>query len=86
MESVLRAPSQAGQILRSARQHRHLSQNDLAGKCHVSQSTLSKIEQGLASVTVEQFLSFCANLDLEVVVRPMQTGGHPLPSTAQPDW
>jgi len=86
MESLLRTPSQVGQLLKEGRRHRKLTQKELALKVGLSQSSLSKMEQGAAAMTLKQFLSLCTLLGLEVVVRakadsaPSETKG-PLPVT-----
>ncbi len=69
MESFLQSPYQVGQAIRSGRVHQNYSQAWLAEKCHMSQPSLSKIEQGVASVTLAQFQALCSFLKLDVMVR-----------------
>lgn len=85
MESLLQAPSQVGQLLRAGRRSQKLSQHELASRVGISQPNLSKMEQGHASVTIEQFLTLCANLNLEVVVRTKDSL-NPSPTETEVEW
>ena len=85
MESILYTPSQVGQLLRAGRRSQKLSQHDLASRVGLSQPNLSKMEKGHASVTIEQFLTLCANLQFEVVVRSKEVPS-PSDTTAASEW
>ena len=77
-EQVIRAPSQLGVLLRGVRQQQGLSQQDLALKAGgTSQARLSQLELQPGRLTLERLLLLLAALDLELVVRPRQSGNEP---------
>jgi transcriptional regulator with XRE-family HTH domain len=60
-----------GTVLRELRQERRLSQRALAGRCGLSQSTISRLECGLADgVRVAWIARLLAGLDAEVRIQP----------------
>lgn len=73
----LRTSSQLGQLLRSARKASKLTQGQLALHMGVSQSRVSQLELQPGDLTVEQLLSACAALGLE-----LQLGLRPLKEAA----
>ena len=74
-EQVIQAPSQLGVLLRGARRKRGMSQQELALKAGgTSQNRLSELELQPGRFTVERLLLILAALDLELVVRPRQSG------------
>lgn len=85
MESVLQTPYQVGQAIRSGRVHQNLSQIWLAQRCNISQPSLSKIEQGVTSVTLAQFTTLCALLNLEVFMRRVDRKDSALVLNIDPD-
>ncbi|QHE84225.1 helix-turn-helix domain-containing protein [Hydrogenophaga sp. BPS33] len=64
----LRTPQQLGLLLRSARKARQLTQSQLALRLGVSQSRVSQLELQPKDMTLEQVLSACAALGLELTV------------------
>lgn len=79
MGQLLTTPEQIGQILRSARRGKGLSQAQAGVRLGLSQNRLSELEQGAATITVAQLLAMTAlyGLQLEVANRASR------PST---DW
>ena len=77
-EQVIRIPAQLGVLLRSVRQQQGLSQQELALKAGgTSQAWFSQLEVQPGRFTVERLLLITAALDLELVVRPRQSGNEP---------
>ena len=77
-EQVIRIPAQLGVLLRSVRQQQGLSQQELALKAGgTSQARFSQLELQPGRFTVERLLLITAALDLELVVRPRQSGNEP---------
>ena len=77
-EQVIRAPAQLGLLLKGVRRQQGLSQQDLALKAGgTSQARLSQLELQPGRLTVERLLLLLAALDLELVLRPRQSGNEP---------
>ena len=77
-EQVIRAPAQLGVLLKGIRRQLGLSQQELALKAGgTSQARLSQLELQPGRLTVERLLLITAALDLELVVRPRQSGNEP---------
>ena len=77
-EQVIRAPAQLGVLLRGVRQQQGLSQQELALKAGgTSQARFSQLELQPGRLTLERLLLITAALDLELVVRPRQSGNEP---------
>lgn len=57
-------------LLQAARKAGHFTQARLAAQMGLSQSRLSKIEQGPGSATVLQLLDLCSVLGIELVMQP----------------
>ena len=74
MKQILSIPEQLVPILQSVRKSAGLSQGVLSKRMGMSQSRMSAIELDPASMRLEQLLSICAILQLELVV---QTKGTP---------
>ena len=74
MRHLLTTADQLGQILRSARRERGLSQAQAGLRLGLSQSRLSELEQDAATVTVAQLLAMASlyGLQLEVATRASQ--------------
>jgi HTH-type transcriptional regulator/antitoxin HipB len=74
MRQLIITPDQIGQVLRSARRAQGLSQAEAGVQLGLSQSRLSELEKGAATITVAQLLSMIAlyNLQLEVATRRQQ--------------
>ena len=78
-EQVIRAPAQLGVLLRGVRQQQGLSQQELALKAGgTSQARFSQLELQPGRLTLERLLLITAALDLELVVRPRQSGNEPV--------
>ncbi|MCP9804402.1 helix-turn-helix domain-containing protein [Cyanobium sp. T1G-Tous] len=77
-EQVIRAPAQLGLLLKGVRRQQGLSQQELALKAGgTSQARLSQLELQPGRLTLERLLLITAALDLELVVRPRQSGNEP---------
>jgi HTH-type transcriptional regulator/antitoxin HipB len=77
-EQVIRAPAQLGVLLRAARREQGMSQQELALKAGgTSQARLSQLELQPGRLTLERLLLILAALELELVVRPRQSGIEP---------
>ena len=82
MNHRLVTAAQLGQLLQTARRAAGRSQADLAATVGLSQSRLSKLELNPGTLTVDQLLALCANLDLELTLRPRSAAAEP---ASQPD-
>jgi HTH-type transcriptional regulator/antitoxin HipB len=71
MRQLITTSEQIGQILRSARRAKGLSQAQAGIRLGLSQNRVSELEKGAAAVTVAQLLAMTAlyDLQLEVVSR-----------------
>ncbi|WP_142112863.1 UDP-N-acetylglucosamine 1-carboxyvinyltransferase [Rarobacter incanus] len=58
---------QVGSLVRAARQHRGLTQSQLADKLGTSQSAVARIEQGSQNVTLEMLSRISSALDSELI-------------------
>ena len=80
MDYVARTPEQLGQLLRSCRAQRDLTQSLAGAKVGLKQSTVSSIELDASRSSVETLYKLLSALDLELVIRDKQAGsppGHP---------
>lgn len=57
---------QLGQLLRSARKQRSLTQTDIANRLGLSQNRVSYLESHAEALSVKQLLAWCAALGLEL--------------------
>jgi HTH-type transcriptional regulator / antitoxin HipB len=69
VDHVARTPAQLGQILRSCRKLRALTQQQVADRVGVKQATVSSIEQDSSGTSVASLYKLLSALDLELVVR-----------------
>jgi len=69
MEYVARTPQQLGQVLKSCRKHRGLTQSAAGAKVGLKQSTISVIEEHDAKATVATLYKALSALGLELVLR-----------------
>ena len=86
MQQILSISSQLAPLLQAARKAAGLSQTELARRLDLSQSRMSAMELDPASIRLDQLLSICATLQLELVV---QTKGAPAsnqPSPTGQEW
>ena len=74
MQQILSLSNQLAPLLQAARKSAGLSQTELAKRLGLSQSRMSAMELDPASMRLDQLLSICATLQLELVV---QTKGAP---------
>ncbi|MFZ1802760.1 MAG: helix-turn-helix domain-containing protein [Nitrospira sp.] len=65
MDDLARDPRQIGNLIRRIRKKQGLSQTQLGEKAGLRQETISLIETGNPSTTLETILSVLAALDLE---------------------
>ena len=75
MDHVARTPAQLGQILRSCRKLRALTQLQVAAKTGMKQSTVSTAERDGNATSVETLYRLLSALGLELVVRDPSTQG-----------
>ena len=78
MKQILSISAQLSPLLQAARKSAGLSQTDLAKRLSLSQSRMSALELDPASMRLDQLLSVCATLQLELVV---QSKGSPVQSS-----
>ena len=69
MKQILSISAQFSPFLQAARKSAGLSQTDLAKRLSLSQSRMSALELDPASMRLDQLLSVCATLQLELVVQ-----------------
>ena len=81
MQQILSLSDQLAPLLQAARKAAGLSQTELARRLDLSQSRMSAMELDPASMRLDQLLSICASLQLELVV---QTKGEP--ESKQPNF
>ena len=74
MQQILSLSDQLAPLLQAARKAAGLSQTELARRLDLSQSRMSAMELDPASIRLDQLLSICATLQLELVI---QTKGAP---------
>ena len=74
MQQILSISDQLAPLLQAARKSAGLSQTELARRLDLSQSRMSAMELDPASIRLDQLLSICATLQLELVI---QTKGAP---------
>jgi HTH-type transcriptional regulator/antitoxin HipB len=86
MQQILAISDQLAPLLQAARKAAGLSQTELARRLDLSQSRMSAMELDPASIRLDQLLSICATLHLELVV---QTNGAPeegQPNSTGQEW
>ena len=77
---VILSTDQLGLLLQSARKARKLSQAQLASRLGLSQNRLSELERHAGTLTAEQLLALCRQLDLQLV---LQARGAPAPAVRE---
>ncbi|MDX6007776.1 MULTISPECIES: helix-turn-helix transcriptional regulator [Cupriavidus] len=82
MKQVLSTPSQLGEILRSARRAKRLTQGQAATRLGLSQSRLSALEIEPKAISSEQLLALVSLYGLELV---LQSKNHAPPSQ-ETEW
>ncbi len=69
MKQILFISDQLAPLLQAVRKSAGLSQTELARRLDLSQSRMSAMELDPASMRLDQLLSICATLQLELVVQ-----------------
>ena len=87
MKQVLSIADQFGALLQASRKSAGLSQTELARHLGLSQSRLSALELNASSIRLDQLLTLCSALDLELLV---QTRGDslqgPVATSTPSEW
>ncbi len=68
MRQFITTPVQIGEILRSARRAKGLTQAEAAVRLGLSQNRVSELETGAEAITVAQLLALTALYDLQIEV------------------
>jgi HTH-type transcriptional regulator/antitoxin HipB len=82
MTQVLSTTPQLGQILRSARRARKLTQGQAATRLGLSQSRLSALELVPKAISVEQLLALVNLYGLELIIQSKDAA----PASEKTDW
>lgn len=86
MDYVARTPEQLGQILKSCRLERKLTQQAAGTKVGMKQSTVSVIESDAGHSSVETLYKLLSALQLELVLRDRNGERPPASSKKQREW
>ncbi len=87
MKQVLSIADQFGALLQASRKSAGLSQTELARHLGLSQSRLSALELNASSIRLDQLLTMCSALDLELLVQTKGTGLEgPAGATTPSEW
>ncbi len=86
MKQILFISDQLAPLLQAARKSAGLSQTELARRLDLSQSRMSAIELDPASMRLDQLLSICATLQLELVVQSKGTPESKSSSPTGQEW
>jgi HTH-type transcriptional regulator/antitoxin HipB len=73
---------QLGQLLKSARKHRKLTQANVAGRLGLSQNRVSYLELHPDEMSVKQLLGWCAAIGLELRLGERETAA----SSDKSEW
>lgn len=84
MQQIISTPEQLGRILQAARRQQRLTQQDLASLLGQSQASVSRIEGSPQGITLQQLLTLCKRLGLELVVRERGTADRASPPVSGP--
>lgn len=68
---------QLGQLLKSARRQRGLTQAEVGGRLGLSQNRISHLESHAEELSLKQLLSWCAVLGLELSLAERSLSGPP---------
>ncbi|MCK7513779.1 MAG: helix-turn-helix domain-containing protein [Desulfobacterales bacterium] len=77
MEHVARTPQQLAQVLRGSRKSRNISQKEVGLGVGLLAKTVSRLETAPERASVESFLKLLSALELELVLRPKNSGAKP---------
>jgi HTH-type transcriptional regulator/antitoxin HipB len=86
MQQILSLSDQLAPLLQTARKSAGLSQTELARRLDLSQSRMSAMELDPASIRLDQLLSICATLQLELMVQTKGTPGNNQQTPTGPEW
>ncbi len=86
MQQILSISDQLTPLLQAVRKSAGLSQTDLAKRLDLSQSRMSAMELDPASMRLDQLLSICATLQLELVVQTKGAPENKQPSPTGQEW
>jgi HTH-type transcriptional regulator/antitoxin HipB len=76
-EYPIKTPQQLGSVLQGYRKERGLTQKDVGARLGIAQNSVSQIESEPGRAGLARVFKMLAALDLELVVRPRGTPGHP---------
>lgn len=76
MKTLARDARQLGNLIRSARKQKAMSQKMLGDRAGLRQETISLLESGNSAAKVETVLSVLAALNLELQVVPRSRGSY----------
>lgn len=77
--------SQLGVVLHSARKNLKLTQAQLATRLGLSQRRISELEREPGTLSVDQLLSICTQLGLQLVMQPHESA-HSGNTLQKADW
>lgn len=86
MQQILSVSDQLAPLLQAARKSAGLSQTELAKRLDLSQSRMSAMELDPASMRLDQLLSICAALQLELVVQSKGVPESKQPNLTGQEW
>lgn len=86
MDYVARTPEQLGQILKSCRLERQLTQQAAGTKVGLKQGTVSVIESDAGRTSVETLYKLLSALQLELVLRDRNGERSPASGKKQREW
>ena len=72
MRTLVQSPAALGRAVRDARRDQHLTQVELAKRAGIAQPTVSNVERGASSVSIETLLRILAVLKLELLLQTRQ--------------
>ena len=67
--NILESRTKIGRTIRTIREKRGLSQEQLAEKMNISRSTISKIESGKFNCSIDYLYKFASYLDFEIILQ-----------------
>ncbi|BDB29079.1 hypothetical protein Tamer19_27820 [Cupriavidus sp. TA19] len=85
MKLVVSSPSQLGNLLRTARRAKKLTQGQAAPRLGLSQSRLSAMELDPKAITAEQLLALVSLYGLELVIQSKPSTTHAAESS-ESEW
>ena len=86
MQQILSISDQLAPLLQAARKSAGLSQAELGRRLDLSQSRMSAMELDPASMRLDQLLSICAILQLELVIQATGAPKSKQPNPPGQEW